>query len=125
MWTAVLLAGLASYLLRVLPLFVLSRVELPERVTEGLQHAAMGAMAVLLVTATARAAGVDGVAAVADAGAGVAVPEVGHALGVVAGVGLGLLLARRARSMLVVLLACVSVSAVLGWAAVEVGARVG
>ena len=57
MWTAVLLAGLASYLLRVLPLLLLGRVELPGRVTEALQHAAMGAMVVMLVTGAVHAAG--------------------------------------------------------------------
>jgi hypothetical protein len=114
MWLAVLAAGLASYLMRVLPLFALGRLELPERLSTALQHAATGAMAVMLVTAAAHAAGVGGSAAT-GVGAGDSVPAVGRALGVVLAVGVGLLLGRRGRSMPVVvvtsLLAYVGVTA--------------
>jgi branched-subunit amino acid transport protein len=124
MWAAILLAGLASYLLRVLPLLLLGRVELPERVTEALQHAAMGAMAVILVTGAAHAAGV-GAGGATGAGAAAAVSQVGRTLGVVAGVAVGLVLGRRGRSMPVVVLAALSVFAATSGVAVAVASRVG
>ena len=117
MWTAVLLAGLASYLLRVLPLLLLGRVELPGRVTEALQHAAMGAMVVMLVTGAVHAAGFGAGAAI---GVGTTVSQAGRTLGVIAGVALGLLLGRRGRSMPVVVLAALSVFAATSGVAVAV-----
>lgn len=126
MWAAILLAGLASYLLRVLPLLLLGRVELPERVAEALQHAAMGAMAVILVTGAAHAAGFGAGAAMGVAAAvGSTVSQVGHTLGVVAGVALGLVLARRGRSMPVVVLAALSVFAATTGVGVAVASRLG
>ena len=126
MWTAVLLAGLASYLLRVLPLLLLGRVELPGRVTEALQHAAMGAMVVMLVTGAVHAAGFGaGSATGAAAAVGTTVSQVGRTLGVVAGVALGLALGRRGRSMPVVVLAALSVFAATSGVAVAVASRLG
>ena len=104
MWAAVLVAGLASLLLRVLPLLALGRLELSERVSAALQHAATGAMAVMLVTTAAHVAGVGSTPAGAPT-AGATVPTAGRALGVVLAVGLGLVLSRRGRSMPVVVLA--------------------
>lgn len=103
MWAAVVVAGLASYVLRLLPLLALGRLELSERVSEALQHAATGAMAVMLVLAAARAAGVEephpGVAATGGS------EPPGRLLAVALAVGVGLLLGRRGRSMPVVVLA--------------------
>ena len=103
MWLAVVVAGLASYLLRALPLFALGRFELSERVSAALQHAATGAMAVMLVSAAARAAGLEG-AHPGGTDGGDVVPRVGRVLGVVLAVAVGLLLGRRGRSMPVVVL---------------------
>lgn len=125
MWTAVLLAGLASYLLRVLPLLLLGRVELPGRVTEALQHAAMGAMVVMLVTGAVHAAGFGAGSATGAAAVGTTASQVGRTLGVVAGVALGLALGRRGRSMPVVVLAALSVFAATSGVAVAVASRLG
>lgn len=48
-WLAVLAAGLGSYLLRVLPLLLGERVQVPERVQATLQHAGVGGITALLV----------------------------------------------------------------------------
>ena len=95
MWAAILLAGLASYVLRVVPLLVLGRVELPPRLSEALQHAAMGAMAVMVVTGAAHAAGAVG--AVAHTGIPQTVTVLGRTIGVVAGVGTALVMGLRGR----------------------------
>ena len=104
MWAAVLVAGLASLLLRVLPLLALGRLELSERASAALQHAATGAMAVMLVTTAAHVVGIGPTPAGAPTPGGT-VPTAGRALGVVLAVGLGLVLSRRGRSMPVVVLA--------------------
>ena len=90
MWTAVVLAGLASYLLRVAPMFALRDVELPPRVARALQHAAMGAMTVMLVTGAAHLAGP--VASWTGASAL-------RTVGLTGGVAAALLLGRRGTSM--------------------------
>lgn len=51
-WIAVLAAGAASYLLRVLPLLIGERVNLSDRARAGLRHAGMGAITALLVLMT-------------------------------------------------------------------------
>lgn len=56
MWLAVLLVGLGSYLLRVVPLLLGERLRLPDRVDAALGHAAVGAMTALLVTGVERTA---------------------------------------------------------------------
>lgn len=48
-WIAVVVAGLGSYLLRVLPFLAGDRVHLSERAQAGLRHAGMGAITALLV----------------------------------------------------------------------------
>lgn len=48
-WVAVLVAGLGSYSLRVLPFLAGDRVHLSERAQSGLRHAGMGAITSLLV----------------------------------------------------------------------------
>ena len=48
-WVAVVVAGLGSYALRVLPLLAGDRVHLSERAQAGLRHAGMGAITALLV----------------------------------------------------------------------------
>jgi branched-subunit amino acid transport protein len=104
MWAAVLVAGLASLLLRVLPLLALGRLELSERASAALQHAATGALAVMLVTTAAHVADAASTPAGAPTG-GTSVPTAGRVLGVALAVGLGLVLSRRGRSMPVVVLA--------------------
>lgn len=96
MWAAVVVVGLASYVLRVLPLVLLQHVDLPPRVGEALQHAATGAMAVMLMTGVARLVGSEGAGPV---------PAAGRTVGVVVGVLIALVLARRGRSLPVVVLA--------------------
>ena len=100
MWTAIVVAGLASYVLRVLPLFLLQHVELSPRLSEALHHAATGAMAVMLVTGAAHAA---------DAGPSGTGAPAGRVAAVVAGVGVALLLGRRGRSMPVVVVSGLAV----------------
>lgn len=96
MWAAVVVVGLASYVLRVLPLLILQHVELSPRVGEALQHAATGAMAVMLMTGVVHLVGSE------EAGQ---VQAAGRTVGVVAGVVIALVLARRGRSLPVVVLA--------------------
>ncbi len=50
-WVAVVVAGLGSYSLRVLPFLAGARVHLSERAQSGLRHAGMGAITALLVLA--------------------------------------------------------------------------
>ena len=90
MWTAVALAGLASYLMRAVPMFALRDVDLPPRVSRALQHAAMGAMAVMLVT---------GARHLVDPGTPWTSGAVVRAVGVVGGVAAALVLGRRGTSM--------------------------
>jgi branched-subunit amino acid transport protein len=49
MWLAVLLVGLGSYLLRVVPMLLGERVRLPDELDAALRHAAVGAMTGLMV----------------------------------------------------------------------------
>ncbi len=49
MWLAILLVGLGSYLLRVVPLLLGERIRLSEELDATLRHAAVGAMTALLV----------------------------------------------------------------------------
>ena len=70
-WIAVVVAGLGSYLLRVLPFLAGDRVHLSERAQAGLRHAGMGAITALLVL---------GVVTVLRPGSGLAVMPVVAAL---------------------------------------------
>lgn len=124
MWAAVLVAGLASLLLRVVPLLALGRLELSERASAALQHAATGAMAVMLVTTAAHVAGVEPTSP-GPPTAGGSVPAAGRVLGVVLAVGLGLVLSRRGRSMPVVVLAGLVTYAGVTGAALVVVTRLG
>lgn len=101
MWAAVVAAGLGTYLLRALPLLLLSRRELSPRTVEALQHAATGAMAAMLVMGAAQVAGASG---------GAAAPP-GRVVAVLGAVGTGLWLGRRGRSMPVVVAAGLGVFA--------------
>ena len=71
LWIAVVVAGLGSYVLRVLPFLAGNRVHLSERAQAGLRHAGMGAITALLVL---------GVVAVLRPGSGLAVAPVVAAL---------------------------------------------
>ena len=52
-WVVVLVVGAASFAIRATPLLASSVIALRPRMREGLQHAGIGAMAALLVTALA------------------------------------------------------------------------
>ena len=49
-WPAIALAGVGSYVLRVLPLLVLPKVTLPSRIERGIRHAGFAAITALLVS---------------------------------------------------------------------------
>jgi branched-subunit amino acid transport protein len=49
MWLAILLVGLGSYVLRVVPMLLGERVRLPDELDAALRHAAVGAMTGLMV----------------------------------------------------------------------------
>ena len=49
-WPAIVLAGLGSYVFRVLPLLVLPKVTLPPRIERGIRHGGFAAIAALLVS---------------------------------------------------------------------------
>lgn len=84
----------------------------------GLHHAAMGAMVAMLVTGAAHAAG----ALDAEEARGT-VLALGRTIGVVAGVGVALVLGRRGRSMPVVVLSALVVYAAASSVAALVAAQ--
>ena len=49
-WPAIVLAGVGSYVLRVLPLVVLPKVSLPPHIERGMRHAGIAAITALLVS---------------------------------------------------------------------------
>jgi branched-subunit amino acid transport protein len=49
-WPAIVLAGLGSYVLRVLPLVVLPKVTVPPHIERGIRHAGIAAITALLVS---------------------------------------------------------------------------
>ena len=71
LWIAVVVAGLGSYALRVLPFLAGDRMHVSERAQAGLRHAGMGAITALLVL---------GVVTVLRPGSGLAVVPVVAAL---------------------------------------------
>ncbi|MDV3222774.1 AzlD domain-containing protein [Intrasporangium sp.] len=89
-WFAVLAAGIVSYVLRVLPLVLGSRVHPSEQAQAGLRHAGMGAITALLVL---------GIVGILQPAAGLPVLPVVVALGVAA------VCAGLGRSMLVTVVA--------------------
>jgi branched-subunit amino acid transport protein len=80
-WPAMILAGVGSYVLRVLPLVVLPKVTLPPSVERGIRHAGMAAIAALLVSAaTHRADGGDLVPTLVAVAVGLALAVRGAAM---------------------------------------------
>lgn len=71
-WVAVALAGVGSYLMRVLPLLLGGRVQLSPRTQDVLRHTGMGGITALLVLGVLGAAG--------SSGAPAALPVVGAVL---------------------------------------------
>jgi branched-subunit amino acid transport protein len=49
-WPAIVLTGIGSYILRVLPLVVLPKVTVPPAVERGIRHAGIAAITALLVS---------------------------------------------------------------------------
>jgi branched-subunit amino acid transport protein len=80
-WPAIVLAGVGSYVLRVLPLVVLPKVTVPPRVERGIRHAGIAAITALLVSAvTHRADGGDLVPTVVAVAVGLALAVRGAAM---------------------------------------------
>jgi branched-subunit amino acid transport protein len=56
-WPAIVLAGVGSYVFRVLPLLVLPKVTLPPRIERGIRHGGFAAITALLVSSVTHRGG--------------------------------------------------------------------